>query len=376
MMKRMIIMLIVVGIVLGGFFGFQAFKGNMIKQFMAAGANPPQTVSTVKAEYTEWQPEMRAVGSLRAVNGAEISSEASGIVDEVLFNSGDNVDTDTIILKIRAEDETAQLQSARAEARLAEINYQRDLKQLKAQTISQATLDASEANLAVARAKVAERDSQLEKKIIKAPFTGQLGIRQVDIGQFLTAGTNIVTLQQLDPIYVDFFVPQKQLQKIKLGLTVNAVTDAYINESFTGTITAINAKVESETRNILVRATIPNPDLKLRPGMYANVAIASGETEKYLTLPQTAITYNPYGNSVYLVKDNGQDDKGQPQLKAEQVFVTTGERRGDQVAILSGVQEGDTVITAGQVKLRPGSPVIINNDVQPSNDPAPAPKDG
>lgn len=376
MMKRMIIMLIVVGIVLGGFFGFQAFKGSMIKQFMAAGANPPQTVSTIKAEYTEWQPEMRAVGSLRAVNGAEISSEASGIVDEVLFNSGDNVDADTIILKIRAEDETAQLQSARAEARLAEINYQRDLKQLKAQTISQATLDASEANLAVARAKVAERDSQLEKKIIKAPFTGQLGIRQVDIGQFLTAGTNIVTLQQLDPIYVDFFVPQKHLQKIKLGLTVSAVTDAYANESFTGTITAINAKVESETRNILVRATIPNPDLKLRPGMYANVAIASGETEKYLTLPQTAITYNPYGNSVYLVKDNGQDDKGQPQLKAEQVFVTTGERRGDQVAILSGVQEGDTVITAGQVKLRPGSPVIINNDVQPSNDPAPAPKDG
>ena len=376
MKKRLIIMLVAVGIILGLVFGYKAFGRMMMMKYMAMGANPPQSVSAIKAEFQDWQPELRAVGTIRAINGADLTAEVAGIVEKISFESGDQVKTGDAIVQLRADDERAQLESARANARLADITYQRDLRQLKAQAVSQAALDTSQANLAVTRAQVAEREAQLNKKIVKAPFDGLIGIRRVDVGQYLNPGTMIVSLQQLDPLYVDFFMPQSQLQQLKLGLPVSATTDAFGKEAFTGTITAINAKVETETRNILVRATLQNPERKLLPGMFANVSIAAGEPQRHLTLPQTAITYNPYGNSVYVIHEEpGEGDKPSA-MTAKQTFVTTGDTRGDQVAVLSGITEGDMIVTAGQIKLRPGSPVIINNDVQPTNDPAPQPKDG
>jgi membrane fusion protein (multidrug efflux system) len=383
MTKRMILMLVLVALVLGGIFGYKIFAGMMMKKYMSAGGIPAQTVSTTKATYQDWQPKLEAVGSLRAINGADLSAEVPGIVEEIKFESGSDVESGTLLVQLRAEDDLAHLLSLQAALRLAEITYARDLKQIKAQAISQATVDADAANMTGLRAQVVEQQAVVDKKTVRAPFAGHLGIRQVDIGQYLNSGTTIVTLQQLDPIYVDFTMPEEALTQIKLGQTITLTTDALAGKSFDGEISSINSKIDESTRNVSVRATLKNPDHALLPGMFAKVVIASGEAQRYITLPQTAITYNPYGNTVYLVESpdekEGSDEKeggGKGStLIAHQSFVTTGGTRGDQIAVLSGVKEGDTVITAGQIKLRNGAPIVVNNDVKPTDDANPEPKD-
>jgi len=368
MTKRMIIMLIAVGLVFGGVFGFQIFKNAMIKKFMSAMPQPPQTVSTVTAAMQEWQPQIEAVGSLRAVNGADLAFEVSGIVKELHFKSGDDVAAGDILLTLRADDDSAKLEALKATAALSEIVHQRDQEQFKIKAVSQATLDADAANLKNAKAQVAEQQAVVDKKTLRAPFAGHLGVRVVDIGQYISAGTTVVTLQALDPIYADFFLPQQALNQIRLEQVVTIKIDTYPNGDFAGTITAINPKVDSATRNVQVRATLKNPDRLLLPGMYASVNVAAGGKQRYLTLPQTAVTYNPYGETIYVVDDKGQDPQGRPQLIARQIFVTAGLKRGDQVAILSGIEEGQTVVTAGQMKLRNGSPLVIDNTIRPTAD--------
>jgi len=376
MTRRMVIMFIAVAVVLGGIFGFQAFKAVMIRKFISAMASPPQTVSATKAGYSEWQPNIEAVGSLRAVKGADLSLEVSGVVDSISFQSGDDVEQGALLLKLRADDDAAKLESLQAMAALSEITYDRDQKQFKMQAVSQATLDTDTANLANARAQVEQQKAILEKKFLRAPFAGHLGIRAVDLGQYLGPGTVIVTLQALDPIYVDFFVPQQSVDQLRLGQAVNVKVDAFKDQTFSGEISAINPKVETSSRNVQIRATLKNPDHKLLPGMYATVDIATGEPKNYITLPQTAITYNPYGDTVYVVVDGkGNDANGKPQLTARQTFVTTGATRGDQVAVLKGVADGDMVVTAGQIKLHNGSAVLIDNSVTPTADAAPVPID-
>lgn len=375
MIKRMAIMLIAVGLVFGGIFGFQEFKAKMIAQVMASQGAPTQTVSTAAAEYQEWQPRLEAVGSLRAVNGADLALEVAGIVDEIHFNSGDDVEAGAPLLQLGADDDIAKLHSLEAAAELAQINYDRDKKQLKIQAVSQATLDTDAANLKNAKAQVAEQQAVVDKKSLRAPFAGHLGIRAVDLGQYLSAGTTIVTLQALDPIYVDFTLPQQTLDEIKVGQPVAATIDTYPGQTFTGVISAINPRVDASTRNLQLRATLANPDRKLLPGMYATVDIDTGAVQRYVTLPQTAITFTTYGDSVYVVGDKGKGANGQPQLVARQTFVTTGPKRGDQVAILSGVKPGDTVVSAGQIKLHDGAPILINNTVTPTADANPAPAD-
>jgi membrane fusion protein (multidrug efflux system) len=371
MIKRMLIMLVLFGVVLGGLFGFKVFVNGKIKEAMAGMANTPQTVSAAKAESSDWQPTIDAVGSLRAVRGADLSLEVPGVVEEILFNSGDEVQAGQILLRLRAEDEVAKLQSLEATAQLAQITYDRDVKQLKAQAISQAVVDNDEANLRNAKAQVAQQKAIVDKKTLRAPFAGKLGLRQVDLGQFLSAGTVIATLQSLDPIFVDFLLPQQAVAQLAVGAKVAAKVDAFPGRVFTGKITAINPKIETASRNIQVRATLPNADQKLLPGMFATVELETGAAEHLITLPQTAVSYNPYGSLVYLVDDKGKGADGKPQLTARQVFVTTGATRGDQVAILKGVAEGDMVVTSGQIKLRNGVPVVIDNRVVPKNDPAP-----
>lgn len=375
MIKRMLVMLVLVGAVLGGVFGFKTFVDEKVKEFMAGAGNPPQTVSTAQAAVTQWQPQLEAVGSLRAVRGADLSLEVPGVVEEINFQSGDEVQVGAVLLRLRGDDEIAKLESLEAVARLSQITYDRDVKQLRAQAISQAVVDNDEANLRNNKAQVAQQKAIVDKKILRAPFAGQLGIRQVDLGQYLGAGTAIVTLQSLTPIYVDFLLPQQAFDQIKVGQTVAAKVDAYPGKAFAGAITAINPRVDAATRNVQVRVTLDNADHKLLPGMYATVDIDTGAPQHLVTLPQTAISYNPYGNLVYLVDDKGKDAAGKPLLIARQTFVTTGATRGDQVSILKGVKEGDVVVTGGQMKLRNGSPLLINNTVKPLDNPNPAPVD-
>jgi len=375
MIKRMVIMLVAVAIVFGGIFGFQLFKAAMIKKFITAAGNPPQTVSVTRAGYSEWQPRIEAIGSLRAVKGADLSLEVSGVVESISFNSGDDVEEGAELLKLRTADDVARLQSLQAMATLSEITNERDQKQFKMQAVSQATLDTDAANLKNARAQVVQQQAIIDKKVLRAPFAGHLGIRAVDLGQYLGPGTVIVTLQALDPIYVDFFVPQQAVDEVRLEQAITVHVDAYKGETFAGKIAAINPKVDTGSRNVQVRATLKNPDHKLLPGMYATVEIATGSPQNYVTLPQTAITYNPYGDTVYLVDSKSADAEGKPQLTARQTFITLGPTRGDQVAILKGVENGDSVVTAGQIKLHNGSVILIDNSVTPTADAAPVPID-
>jgi membrane fusion protein (multidrug efflux system) len=372
MVKRMIVMLIAVGIVLGGIFGFQVFKANIIKKVMAGLANPPQTVSTVKAGYQEWQPTLSAVGSLRAVNGADLSLQQPGIVSEIDFKSGDDVQAGQVLLRPRADDDIAKLQALQAVAQLAQVNLARDQKQFAVQGVAQATIDSDNATLKNDLAQVAQQQAIVDQKILRAPFAGHIGIRSVDLGQYLAAGTPVVTLQALDPIYADYYVPQQALSRVKVGQGVALRVDTYPGENFPGKIIAINPLVDTGSRNVQIRAELANADHRLLPGMFATLDIDIGVKQRQITLPQTAIAYNSYGDTVYIVVDKGPRG-GPPQLVAEQSFVTTGATRGDQVAVLKGVKEGDQVVTSGQIKLRNGAPVVINNAVQPTDNPNPKP---
>jgi membrane fusion protein (multidrug efflux system) len=372
MIKRLIVMLVIVGIVFFLIFGFGAFRSFMIGKFLATLSNPTQTVATIVAQKTPWQPTLSSVGSVVAINGASLSSETSGIVDTIDFKSGDTVPAGTVLLTLRPNNDPALLAQLQATASLDAVTLRRDIGQLHADAVSQATVDTDRANLAAAQAQVASQQALIAEKTIKAPFAGTLGIRQVDLGEYLAAGTAVVTLQQLNPLFVDFYLPQQDLSQVAVGQQVTVSIDAFAGKSFSGTIAAINPLVDTTTRTVQVRAVIQNPDMLIKPGMFATVDINVGAAQQLVTLPQTAVTYNPYGSTVYLVHDV-KNSAGKDMLTAEQTFVTTGQTRGDQVAVLNGVNPGDQVVTAGQMKLKTGSPVVINNSIEPSNNPNPNP---
>jgi membrane fusion protein, multidrug efflux system len=368
MIKPVAIMLVIATVVLGGIFAWQSFIGAMMKKGMAAGATAPQTVSTIVAKSATWQARTQAVGSLRAVRGADLAAQAAGVVDQINIDSGTEVPAGKILLKLKPNDDPAKLAQLEAQAALAEQTYKRDREQFAAQAVSQATLDTDVATLKSARAQVAAQQALIEEKIVRAPFAGKLGIRLVDIGQYLAAGTTVVTLQELDPILIDFYVPQQVLAHLKVGQAVSATVDTYPGTSFRGAVASINSKVDSASRNVQVRASFRNADRRLIPGMYATVEIEGAEATEQLTVPQTAITYNAYGNSVFVVEQSGNDDKGKPKSVAQQRFVQLGATRGDQVAVVSGIKPGEVVVTAGQIKLRSGSPVVVNNTILPANE--------
>ena len=388
---HLIVAVVALVLVIGGVKGFGVYK--MIQGFAAQGA-PKFTVSTTKAGYQDWQPKLSAVGSVRAERGTDLSAEVAGIVEVIRFNSGDDVKAGQLLLQLRSADEIAHLESLRANAALAETTYRRDAAQFAAQAISQAAVDSDAANLRSTKAQVAEQQALVDKKFVRAPFAGHLGVRAVDLGQYLSAGTKIVTLQQLDLVYIDFFLPQQELSQVTVGQNVQASSDAYPNQRFAGGITAIDPLVDVGTRNVQIRAALKNPDHKLLPGMSASVEIDIGNPQRYITLPQTAVSYNPYGATVFIIapqnavapkgagalkpaagRQRATSGKDSPNLVATQVFVTTGATRGDQVAILKGVTAGDEVVTSGQMKLKNGAFVTINNSVQPSSDRNPAPRE-
>lgn len=368
----MMMMLAVVGILFGLIFGWKGLKAIMIQRYIAAMKAPVVTVSTIKAEESLWQPTMTAVGSLRARVGVNVTTELAGMVQTIYFTPGTAAKKGDVLVQLNAGTELGQLQSLQAQVELAKITYQRDKAQYAARAVSKQTVDTDEWNLKNLQAQVAQQAATVDKKTLRAPFSGQLGINNVNPGQYLNVGDTVTTLQALDPIYADFYLPQQALAQLKMGQKVKVVTDTFPDKTFAGDITTIQPLVDSNTRNVEVEATLPNPDFQLKPGMFVHVTVNVESTRKYITLPQSAVSFNPYGDIVYVVKDMGEKDKdNKPVLIVNQIFVTVGDTRGDQIAILKGIKAGDIVVTSGQLKLKNGSQIVVNNSIQPSNEAAP-----
>lgn len=376
MRKRMMIMLVCVLVLFGALIGFNLFKAQMIKKFMASNSAPPATVSATKVSYQEWQPQLSAVGSLRAVHGVNVTTEVAGLVREMNFKSGGDAKAGQLLAQLNVDADIAQLHVLQAAADLAQTVYARDKAQFALKAIAKATLDADTADLKGKQAQVAQQTAIIEKKTIRAPFAGRLGITTVNPGQYLNPGDAIVTLQAIDPVYADFTLPQQQISQVAIGQHVTIRSDAYGGKGFGGKITSINPLVDSATRNVQIEATVENHEGKLLPGMYATVRVDVGAPERRLTLPQTAITYNPYGATVFVAVPGVKPDaQGKTLPTAQQVFVTPGPTRGDQVAIEKGVKEGDDVVTSGQIKLKNGTALVINNTVRPTDSPNPTPQE-
>jgi membrane fusion protein (multidrug efflux system) len=366
---RMLVMLLLVGLLAAGLIWFQQFKAGILKHVVTTIRSQLPVVATAKASMQPWQPNQSAVGSARASNGADLAAEIGGVVDLINFVSGQDVPAGAVLLRLRPNDDDAKLAQLQSSADLAAITLQRDQRQLAAHGVAQATVDSDAANLKEARAQVAAQQAVMAEKVVRAPFAGRLGVRQVDVGQYLAPGTTIVTLQQLDPMFVDFYLPQQALGEIAVGQKLEVTADAYPGRTFEGTIMALNSKVDPTSRMLQVRATVANADGKLLPGMYLGVSVATGSARPLVTIPLAAVAFNPYGSLVYVLHaENGQQ-------VVRQQFVTTGASRGDQVSILKGITADDTVVTAGQLKLHNGSEVKIDNAVQPTDNPAPVVQD-
>ncbi len=370
MLKRFFLMLgaIIVVVAALAFIKYRQVSGIIARS--KAMRPPPIAVACTTAGETVWQRQRHAVGSLAAAEGVTVSNELVGKVKKIAFESGARVQQGDLLVQLDIAPDEAQLRGLAAQATLARINLERAEDLRRNNTNAQADMDAAQAQYDQAVAAVDNLKGTIAKKVITAPFAGRLGIRQVDLGQYLAAGTPIVTLQALDPIFVNFSLPQQDLVGLTVGQAVEVKLDAYPGETFKGAVTAINAKVDDATRNIQVQATLPNPQERLKPGMFASVDVLQAQEDKFVTLPQAAIVYNPYGNAVYVLEQT-KDTAGAPTLLARQRFVQLGETRGDQVAVLKGVSPGDQVVTAGQLKLRNGAAVQINNSVEPADDPAP-----
>lgn len=369
MHKRMKIMLIGVTILFGSIFLYKMIVGVMIKKSMAQ-ASKDIMVSAMTVEYSTWKNELASTGSLRAIRGVNVTTELAGMVQTIYFKPGMNAAKDEILVQLNADPEIAQLHALEASVELAMTTLRRDKSQYAIRAVSQQTLDADEANLKNLRAQVAQQAAIVAKKTIRAPFAGRLGINNVNPGQYLNPGDNIVTLQTLDPIFVDFYMPQQKLANIKLEQPVIVTSNAYPHKSFKGKITTVNPAIDVSTRNVLVEATVLNAENELIPGMFAHVKITTGEPVSFLTIPQTAVAFNSYGNIVYVVKKSGKEG-GAPVLTAMQHFVTTGETRGEQIQVLKGLKKNDLIVTSGQLKLKNNSPIAINDSIAPSNNPAP-----
>jgi membrane fusion protein (multidrug efflux system) len=337
----------------------------------------PITVSTTTAREQPWQPALNAVGTLRAVNGADLAMDAAGLVTTVKLKSGQDVQRGQLLLQLRDDDTTAQLQQLQAAAQLSQLTFERARKQLAGQAISQADFDSAAADLKAKKAAVAQQQVLVDKKQLRAPFAGRAGIITISPGDYVSAGTTLVTLQQLDPLFVDFHVPQGELGRLQVGQSVELTLDAYAGRPFNGKLSAISPKVDTGTRNVQVEASVPNPDKALTPGMFAKLEVEVGSKQERLTLPQAAIVYNPYGDTVYVVHPSkGKDEQGRVlPPTVQQTFVTVGETRGDQVAILKGLEPGTEVVTSGQVKLKNDAQIKVDNSVQPADSAHPTPQE-
>ena len=374
MAKRMILMLSVVTIFLGalGFIKFRQFQAAMAQA--AAFQPPPEAVTTVVAGQDEWPVTQAAIGTTAPVQGVTVSADLPGIVDRIAFESGRYVREGDVLVELDTRQEKAQLAAAEAQRDLARVNFQRMDGLVTDGAISRADFDRAAAEQKQTEARVGEIRATIERKTIRAPFSGVLGIRQVHLGQYLSAGDAVVPLQSLDPIYVNFGVPQQEAGQLRVGRLVRVTADDLPGVALAGRVTAIDSVVDEATRNVKVQATFANPHGRLRPGMFVQVEAAAGASRAIVALPASAISYAPYGDSVFVVTDMKGPD-GRTYRGVRQQFVKLGRARGDQIAVISGVKPGEEVVTSGVFKLRNGAAVQVDNKVQPANNPAPKPED-
>ena len=352
MFARFALVLLVLLVLVGG---LAWIKYGQIQRDIAMFSQPmpAPTVSVAEVQETRWEPTLEAVGTIQAVQGVEVSNQVVGQVEEILFESGAQVKAGDVLVRLDVEVDQADLEGLKAAERLAEIKLERNRTLLKGRAVSQGDFDELSAQLDQARAMVKAKQATIEKKVIRAPFSGQLGIRAVNLGQFLPEGTPVAPLQALDPVYVDFSLPERELSKIFAGQGVRLRVGAYPDRTFEGTILAVSPEIDKGTRNVKVRAELKNPDLKLRPGMFARVSTLLPAEDRVLTLPRESISFNTYGDSVFLIEEKD----GKTLVQRRQI--DTGAVRGDEVAVLDGLKAGDRVVSAGQVKLTNGQEVQI-----------------
>ena len=378
--KRMILMLVAALVIFGGVFGIKAMIGAQTNKFFDNMPQPAVAVSSANASTQAWSDDAEAVGTFVAVNGADVTTESGGVVRSIEFDAGQPVRAGAVLVRLNSANEEATLRSLEASAKLAKVQADRWRKLGADKLVSLDDVQSKVTAAATAQAPVDAQRALIEQKTIRAPFSGVLGIRKVNLGQFVSPGDAIVSLQQLDPIYLDFSLPEQRIGQLVEGSMVRATVDAMPGAVFDGKVTAIEPLVDPNTRNFKAQATVQNPDGKLRPGSFAHVGFALGGERQVVVIPQTAVSFNPYGNAVFVIskvkrKDGETDMQGKPltgdKLIVTQRFVKTGATRGDLVSVVEGLKAGEQVVTSGLLKLRNDAEVTINNKVQPSADAAP-----
>jgi membrane fusion protein, multidrug efflux system len=357
-----------------GFVKFTQIQALIAKAKSGAFAPPPTAVTTEVAKQSQWQPTLESVGTVTAINGVTVSTDLGGIVRDITFQSGDKVRKGDLLVHLDTAQEEAQLHQAESQRDLAVITLKRDKDLLEKHTIAQSDYDNAQSNFLSTQAAVDQFNALIARKTLRAPFDGVVGIRQVNLGQYLKEGDPVVTLQAFDPIYVNFSLPQQDLAKISVGEPVALKVDAFGDRTFSGRITAINSLVDQATRNVQVQATLANPDWLLRPGMFAKVSVLMSKLQNVIAIPATAIHYAPYGNSIFVISEM-KDQTGKPYQGVREQFVKLGQSRGDMIAVTSGLKPGDQVVTSGVFRLRNGMPVIVNNQIKPDEDLSPTPAD-
>jgi membrane fusion protein (multidrug efflux system) len=363
--------------IVGGLIGIKVLQFSAMGEAAAQQVMPPEPVNAIKVREAQWQPRVASVGTVMAVQGTVVRTEAEGIVREIHFEAGSHVKAGDLLVQLDVDVEKTQLRVAEAAAELARASFKRAKDLIGKRNISQADYDQASITLKQSLAQVDNIRALIEKKTLRAPFAGTLGIRSISVGQFLDKGSEVVSLQSLDPVYVDFSVPQQQLGDLSQGLMVSITSDAYPDHVFTGEISALNPNIDPATRNVRVQATLANADGRLRPGMFVEVSLTLAQTNKVLIIPATAVLYAPYGDSVFVIEEDKKDktDKtdSKPVLVVRQQFVRLGERQGDFVVVTKGVSAGDQIVSTGTFKLRPDMKVSIDNSLAPEFKLAPTP---
>lgn len=358
MIKRLIIVLLLLTVLFGGIFGWKYLQMQKMAE-QASQPQPPAAVAAAVVEAEQWRPRLKAVGSLTASQGIDLATEVAGVVESLGFESGQTAAAGEVLLQLDASVDRAVLEGLVAQRKLAELQFERNQRLRRENSVSQSELDAARAGLDEAAAAVTAQRARLDKMSLRAPFSGRLGIRQVDIGQYLNPGDPVVTLQALDPVYADFSLPERHLAQLEPGQKVSLSVQAYPDETFTGVISALNSRIEENSRQLRVRATLSNPERRLRPGMFAEVEVWLPDVEQVLTLPRQAVVYNPYGSTVFLIRE--QDDG---KLEVQRRQIQTGKVRNGRISVTRGLEAGDRVVSAGQVKLRNGQAVSIDNSAE------------
>lgn len=358
--KPMWVMLISVAVLFGFLFCWKGVNAYLIQRQMRYMVQPDIPVSTTKVHFSMWQPMLKAVGTLRAVIGINVTTELPGLVQKIYFSPGTSTREGALLIQINADTEMAQLQAAKAEVELAKMTYERDKLQFKAHGVSKQQVEADFWTLKKSQAQAQVAKTNVRKKSIHAPFSGRLGISQVSFGQYVKPGDILITLQTFNPIYIDFYLPQQALRYVRLEQSVIVTSDVFPKQQFLGKISTIEPHIDSKTSTVKIEATIHNPTLALIPGMYAAIEIKAQKPRRHLTLPQSAVSFDSYGEFVFLVKKKAIKNKP-PQFFVKQIYITTGAMRGNEIAIKSGLNEGDTVVTGGQLKLKNGSLIKIHD---------------